>query len=105
MGGHATWAWACADPQIFAAIVPICGAGDPTLAKARLARMPTWIFHGEKDRVVPVTYGKTMHLALLEAGAPVRATFYPDRDHDSWTAAWRTPELYEWLLEQEGGSY
>ncbi len=101
MGGHATWAWACADPQLFAAIVPICGAGDPNLAKQRLAGMPTWIFHGEKDRVVPVTYGKTMHQALQQAGAPVRATFYPDRDHDSWTPAWRTPELYDWLLEQK----
>ncbi len=100
MGGHATWGWACADPHLFAAIVPICGAGDPALAKQRLARMPVWIFHGEKDRVVPVSYGKIMQQALFEAGAPIRATFYPDRDHDSWTPAWQTAELYDWLLQQ-----
>ena len=25
-------------------------------------------------------------------------TVYPDAEHDSWTEAYNTPELYEWLL-------
>ena len=100
MGGHATWGWALADPVRFAALVPICAAGDPRLVQQRLSCTPVWIFHGEKDRVVPVAYGKAMFQALQDIGAPVKATFYPDRDHDSWTPAYRTEELYEWLLKQ-----
>ena len=99
MGGHATWMWACEDPQVFAAVAPVCGAGDPELAGRRLSKMPVWIFHGEKDPVVPVSYGKRMHEALLRVSAPVRATWYPDAGHDAWTPAWKTPELYDWFLQ------
>ena len=31
MGGYGTWAIACAHPERFAAIVPICGGGQPYL--------------------------------------------------------------------------
>jgi len=100
MGGHATWMWGCADRQLFAALAPVCGAGDAELASQRLGKMPVWIFHGEKDPVVPVSYGKRMHAALLRVNGPVRATWYPDVGHDAWTPAWKTPELYDWFLQQ-----
>jgi pimeloyl-ACP methyl ester carboxylesterase len=34
MGGYGTWTWSCANPERFAALAPICGAGDPSKAAA-----------------------------------------------------------------------
>ncbi|MBI3469587.1 MAG: prolyl oligopeptidase family serine peptidase, partial [Planctomycetes bacterium] len=48
MGGFGTWSLAAAYPERFAAIVPICGGGDPASAK-RLKDLPIWVFHGAKD--------------------------------------------------------
>lgn len=98
MGGYGTWALATAHPQKFAAIVPICGGGIP--AKAELIKdVPTWVFHGAKDSVVPIEESKAMVEALKACGGDVRFTIYPEADHDSWTETYNNPELYEWLLE------
>jgi len=42
MGGFGTWALAAYQPNRFAAIVPICGGGDPSSAK-RIAHIPAWV--------------------------------------------------------------
>ncbi|MGW8180111.1 MAG: carboxylesterase family protein, partial [bacterium] len=57
MGGYGTWETAIRYPTLFAAIVPICGRGDPTMAE-RIKHIPTWIFHGAKDDVVPMKYSE-----------------------------------------------
>ena len=100
MGGYGTWALAAAQPDRFAAIVPICGGGDPTTAD-RLAKLPAWVFHGAKDKVVPLERSKQMVEALEAAGGAVRLTVYPEAGHDSWTETYDNPELYRWLLEQK----
>ena len=101
MGGYGTWALAIAYPDLFAAIVPICGGGDAKAVR-RIRHVPTWAFHGGKDRVVPARRSKVMIEALKAAGNPVaRLTIYPDAGHDSWTATYDNPELYTWLLKQK----
>jgi len=101
MGGFGTWAWAAHDPQKFAAIAPMCGGGDPTRAR-RLMRMPTWVFHGEKDPTVPIKASELMVQALKEAGnEDVKFTRYPDAGHDCWTVSYNNPELYEWFLQHK----
>ena len=45
IGGLATWELALRRPELPAAIVPICGAGQPWNA-FRIAKLPTWAFHG-----------------------------------------------------------
>ena len=53
MGGFGTWKMLERYPDRFAAAVPICGGGDS--AKACLAKdVPIWVFHGQKDNVVPI---------------------------------------------------
>jgi predicted peptidase len=99
MGGHATWALATFSPNRFAAIAPVAGAGNPRAAAQRLGHLPTWIFHGEKDTIVPVKCGLMMVEALKAAGAEVKSTIYPDRGHDSWGPAYDNPELYAWFLK------
>lgn len=97
MGGYGTWAWATANPERFAAIAPICGGGQPRMAR-RLKDVPVWAFHGAKDPIVPLRETEVMIEELRKAGAEPRLTIYPDAEHDSWTATYDNPELYEWLL-------
>jgi len=99
MGGFGTWSLAAYTPERFAAIVPICGGGDPYLAR-RLAKTPAWVFHGAKDPAVPLERSEVMVEALKKRGSEVKFTVYPDALHDSWTETYENPKLYEWLLEQ-----
>ena len=99
MGGFGTWTLAARHPERFAAIVPICGGGRPGDA-ARLKDIPTWVFHGGKDGVVPVRKSEEMVAAMKKAGAKeVKLTVYGEAGHDSWSATYANPKLYKWLLE------
>jgi predicted peptidase len=103
MGGFGTWTLAAATPERFAAIVPICGGGNPADAK-RLKDLPIWVFHGAKDRTVPLERSEVMVNALKAAGSNVKFTVYPEAGHDSWTETYNNPELYKWLLQQRRGA-
>jgi len=100
MGGYGTWNWAAEQPGRFAALVPICGGGDPEKAKL-YAGVPIWVFHGGKDPVVPIAQSEKMVEALKKLGSNVKFTVYPEAGHDSWVEAYNDPKLYEWLLEQK----
>lgn len=107
MGGYGTWAWAGAHPERFAAIAPICGGGEPIgvwlaggARREALARLPIWVFHGAKDNVVPLAESERMVDAYKRLGNTARLTVYPEAGHDSWTASYDQPELYQWLLKQ-----
>ena len=94
MGGYGTWSLAAAHPERFAAIVPICGGGNPADAK-KLAALPIWVFHGAKDPTVPVQRSREMVEAIKAAGGNVKYTEYPDAKHDCWTETYDNPELYK----------
>ena len=100
MGGYGTWSLAAAHPERFAAIVPICGGGNPADAP-KLAAIPAWVFHGAKDGTVPVQRSKDMVEAIKTAGGNPKLTIYPEAGHDSWTETYNNPALYQWLLEQK----
>lgn len=98
MGGYGTWELASQAPQRFAAIAPICGAGNPVMAR-RMRNLPTWVFHGDADTAVPVERGDEMVEAMKKAGAPeLKYTRYAGVGHDSWTKSYDNPELFEWFL-------
>ncbi|MFH0944795.1 MAG: prolyl oligopeptidase family serine peptidase [Planctomycetota bacterium] len=99
MGGYGTWALAAAYPDRFAAIVPICGGGDPGSAE-KLKGLPIRAFHGAKDRIVPLSQSQQMVDAIRAAGGDVVFTVYPDAAHDAWTWTYGDPKLFEWLLAQ-----
>lgn len=121
-GGYGTWSLALRETARFAALVPVCGgitapgtrpdldslyvgathdAADPFAEAARRLRgIPSWIFHGALDDVVPPEQSRRMHAALRDAGADVRYTEFPDANHNSWDAAYRTEALWQWLFAQ-----
>jgi len=103
MGGYGTWETASKYPELFAAIAPICGRGDPTSAW-KLRHIPTWIFHGAKDTVVPIKHSYDMNKALKQYGN-VKYTVYPEADHDSWTETYLNEELYSWFLSHKRFRY
>ena len=102
LGGIGSWMYAVAHPDRFAAVVPICGMGDPDDLDL-LKDLPVWVFHGAKDPSVPVERGTEMVERLRQLRGRVRLTVYPEAGHDSWTATYTNPELYDWLLQQVRG--
>lgn len=102
MGGFGTWALAAYSPDRFAALVPVCGGGDPILARHRqFSHIPAWVFHGAKDPVVPVERSEEMVEALKKRGGNPKLTIYPEAEHDAWTETYANPQVYEWLLQQK----
>eukprot|EP01115_Flamella_aegyptia_P003847 TRINITY_DN1724_c0_g1_i1.p1 TRINITY_DN1724_c0_g1~~TRINITY_DN1724_c0_g1_i1.p1 ORF type:complete len:142 (-),score=27.18 TRINITY_DN1724_c0_g1_i1:17-442(-) len=98
MGGFGTWKLSMAFPDLFAAVIPICGGGNPNQVD-KIKHLPAWIFHGEKDWIVPCTESEQMVQALRRIGAKeVKYTSYPTLEHDSWTVTYDNPDIYTWLL-------
>jgi predicted peptidase len=100
MGGFGTWSLAAAHPDKWAAIVPICGGGNPKDAE-KIKSIPCWCFHGDADGAVPVQKSRDMVEALKKAGGSPKYNEYPAVGHNSWDKAYGTKELYDWLLEQK----
>jgi len=106
MGGYGTWSLGLAYPERFAAIVPICGGGDPIrilLAEGKYATalksLPVWAFHGGKDNVVHPEESERMVNSLKQFGCKeAQLTIYPEAGHDAWSETYNNPKLYDWLL-------
>jgi predicted peptidase len=101
MGGQGSWYAAVAEPKRFAAILEVCGGGDPTWAD-RYSGIPIWAFHGQADNVVPVSRGREMMRALVDAGhhPEMRYVEYPKVGHNSWTQTYARDDVYAWLFSQ-----
>ena len=97
MGGSGTWSLISAQPDKYAAAMPLCGRGDLEAAE-KIAKTPIWVLIGDKDRADTVQNCRDMAAALKKAGGDVKLTVYPDLPHDCWTVTYDNPEVYEWLL-------
>jgi predicted peptidase len=100
LGGMGTWSLAAAHPDKWAAIVPICGGGDPATAE-KIKHIPCWCFCGDKDAPKLLGGCRAMIKALKDAGAEPRYSEFPYVGHNSWDSAYVTPELYPWLLSHQ----
>lgn len=100
MGGYGAWELAAGQPDVFAAIVPVCGAA-PKEYLCNLTHMPVWAFHGALDKNVPVSGSREAIRELKRLGGlPPRYTEYPDLAHECWDKAYSEDELWRWLLAQ-----
>jgi predicted peptidase len=93
LGASGAWQLAAAFPGRFAALVPIAGAAEASIAPG-IGKLPVWALHGSSDSVRPPTalvgaLGATAKLTLLGGG------------HDIAARAYREPGLVEWLLAQK----
>jgi len=99
MGAFGVWDAVQRRPELFAAAAPICGGGDPLLAK-QIHFVPVWAFHGDEDTTVKVRRSREMIEALRGVGEEPKYTEYKGVGHDSWTRTYKDPALYEWLFAQ-----
>jgi len=100
MGGYGTWAMACEYPELFAAVAPICGGGQPRVTR-KMVNIPAWVFHGAKDQVVPLSESENMVKALKEYGGNVEFTVFPEATHNSWSQAYNETDLLTWFLKHQ----
>jgi predicted peptidase len=99
MGGMGTFELVRRMPKTFAAAFAICGGAHPATAK-QIRKTSWWLFHGMKDDVVLPIYTQQMEEALKKEKAEIRATYYPNANHNSWDPAFAEPQLLPWLFSK-----
>lgn len=101
VGGFGSWELALRRPDLFAAVVPICGGGSPDRAE-RLVDVPIWAVHGDADRSVPVEHSREMIDAIRKAGGNSRYTELPGVGHDCWTRTYAERDgVIAWMFQQK----
>lgn len=100
MGGMGSWMLAGKHPQMWAAVAPVCGAGNPADAP-KMKDLPIWNFHGDKDTAVPIKRSEEMIEAVKAAGGKPKFTIYPGVGHNSWDKAYQEEKLWEWFLQHK----
>ncbi len=104
-GGLGTWAWNVLEPELFAAMVPVCGGGEPSQV-AVLKNKPLWAFHAAADPIVPATFTGNAVAAVRRAGGQARyteydtSTFFFPMAHFAWVPAYQNEEMRDWLFKQ-----
>ena len=117
MGGAGTWNTIFADPDLFAAAMPICAALNPTEEQlATIADIPIWIIHAENDPTVPVANSREPFAKLQAMGVDVKYTEFENVDpymgHWSWIPVLNNfyseeygTNVFDWLYSQKNESY
>ena len=100
MGGYGTWQMAMSLPELFAAIVPICGGGMYWNAH-RLPDVPVWAFHGDSDPAVLPRESEHMVFRVKQCRGSAKLTIYENTEHNAWTPTFNNPEVFEWLLSNK----
>lgn len=99
LGGYGAWDLAMRRPDDFAAVVPICGGGDPANA-ALLKDVPIQVWHGSLDSSVPVARSRDMVKALKDAGAKVDYHEIKDGGHEAWLPAYLPETAIAFMFKQ-----
>jgi predicted peptidase len=102
MGGSGTWGIIAKWPDVFACAVPLCGGGDPKMAEV-MKNVPVWVFHGDKDDMVPVERSRTMNAALKAVGGNIQYSELAGEPHNISGVVYAKPELHEWMFQQRKG--
>ncbi|MCL4562900.1 MAG: hypothetical protein M1281_20085 [Chloroflexi bacterium] len=105
MGGNGVWAISLRYPKYFAALAPISGYfGYPFEVPKNICDLkdvPTWVFHGDRDPYIPLEVAQNLVDALVACGGNAQLTVSPRMVNDVAYNVYATPELYDWLLQQE----
>ena len=100
MGASATWSALAMHPRMFAAAVAIAGMPDPRTA-ARIADIPIWMIHGNKDDENPFVGDRLMYRALVKRGARrVRFWELDGVGHEVPARVFASESLPRWLFSQ-----
>ena len=98
-GGTGTYLWGQTNPERFAALLPVCGAGIVWLTY-KLASTPLWGFHGDQDTAISFEESVRMVEGINARGGNAKLTIYPGVGHNCWVYAYDDPAVLAWMLEQ-----
>jgi len=101
MGGIGTLDLAIRYPARFAALIPIAFRIEDGWNLCAIKDIPMWVFHGERDDIIPISKAQAVVNALVVCGGNPLFTIYPDLYHDSWTRTYNNPDIYTWLLSKK----
>jgi predicted peptidase len=99
LGGYGALDMIAARPEFFAGAVVIA-AGDDGLSPARLARVPIWFFHGERDEMIDVAQPRRLVSNIRRAGGTVKYTEYKGEEHGLAWLVVRDKTIVPWLFAQ-----
>lgn len=99
MGAYAAWQLAMTKPDMFAALVPVCGGGMYWNAE-RLKNMPVWAFHGALDDDVYPEESIKMVKGINKSGGNAKITVFEKADHNAWDPAYALDEMWNWMFLQ-----
>ena len=99
MGGAGSWYLASTRPDLFAAVMPVCGFASPSFAES-LAGIPVWAFHGEIDEGISAQYSRDMVAAIRAAGGSPRYTEFEGIGHACMPLVFDDPDVLPWLFAQ-----
>lgn len=98
MGGYGSWSVAVSNPDLFAAIAPFAGGGNPiTVGKlGSIASVPAFVVHGDADPTVPVDESRKMVKAFKAVGANVKYVEVPGGNHINIVVPY-IKEMFDWF--------
>jgi len=102
LGGWGALKLGMAHPEMFAALVPICGFFDRN-DRGRICNIreiPTRLYHGLLDDIVSPEYAAELYKRLKDCNANATLTIFEDANHNSWDRVYDSSEIYDWMLRQ-----
>ncbi|HKY06416.1 MAG TPA: prolyl oligopeptidase family serine peptidase [Blastocatellia bacterium] len=95
MGGFGTWSIAINNPEIFAALAPVAGGGNPK-AMSKIAHIPQLVVHGDNDKTVSVEQSRAMVAAAKALGVEVSYIEVPRGSHTDIVVP-TFDEVFDWF--------
>jgi predicted peptidase len=80
MGAIGTWHLGAKYPEIWAALAPFAGYGDPS-SVAKMKHIPEIVVHGDADATVPVYGSRAMVAEMKKQGVNVQYIEVPKGNH------------------------
>ncbi|MEK7830949.1 MAG: prolyl oligopeptidase family serine peptidase, partial [Acidobacteriota bacterium] len=98
MGGYGSWSVAVNHPDLFAAIGPIAGGGQPLVMMnlKKIAHVPWIAIHGDKDPTVSVEESRKMVKAGKELGIEIKYIEVPGGNHTD-IAVPGFKDIFDWF--------
>src|SRR5262245_4677581 len=98
MGGYGSWSVAVNNPELFAAIGPIAGGGQPfvTMGLKKIAHIPWIVVHGDKDQTVPVEESRKMVKPGKTLGMEIKYIKVPGGDHSNVVVP-AFKDIFDWF--------
>ena len=101
MGGFGSFSLAAKYPEVWAAVVPLCGGSDVKNAEV-LKTVPIWAFHGDQDPMVPVERTRNVMKAIMEGGGKLaKYDELKGEGHGISGIVYPRADVHEWIFAQK----